>query len=109
MQDPIMFKAKGNGIDMQLAQWGSDAHKTILCVHGMTANSRCWDRLVPALSGHHRVLGGEEDLLLPRDAVTDMLKAIPNSRDMAVEGTNHFSILFDQHPARDKALASFLR
>ena len=52
-----MFKSKGDGIDMQLAQWGSDANKTILCVHGMTANCRCWDRLVPALSGHHRVLG----------------------------------------------------
>jgi len=52
---------------------------------------------------------GEEDLLLPRDAVTDMVKAIPGSQDMAVEGTNHFSILFDQHSARDKALKSFLR
>jgi pimeloyl-ACP methyl ester carboxylesterase len=57
MQDPIMFKANGNGIDIQLAQWGSDANKTILCVHCMTANCRCWDRLVPALSGHHRMLG----------------------------------------------------
>ena len=283
MLDPIMFRAKGDGIDMQLAQWGN-GEESILCVHGMTANCRCWDRLVPALSGHHRVLGmdlrgrglsdkphtgyslenhvkdlhalvdnlgltrisllghslgayisvmfsalypdkvdklilldgggqlsqkrwdsielvikpslerleqvfpsfeayteplknapifqpwteyydryfnydikkidqgvrsrinpvhiqqeindirkkdiadyyqnitgnvlilratqgflGDDDLLLPRDVVTKMLNAIPGSQDMAVEGTNHFSILFDQHHARDKAISSFLR
>jgi pimeloyl-ACP methyl ester carboxylesterase len=56
MQDPIMLKAKSHGIDMQLAQWGN-GEECILCVHGMTANCRCWDRLVPALSSHHRVLG----------------------------------------------------
>lgn len=283
MKVPHMFKSKGSNIDMQLAQWGN-GEDCILCVHGMTANCRCWDRLVPALSGHHRVLGvdlrgrglsdkptsgyslehhvqdlhklvadlgltrvtllghslgayisvafsalypdkvaklilldgggqlpqqrwdsieqvikpslerleqvfpsfeayteplksapifqpwtdfhdiyfkydtksvdkgirsridplhirqeiddirsknfaafypditcevlilratqgflGEEDLLLPWNAVADMLKAIAGSQEIAVEGTNHFSILFDQHPARDKALASFLR
>ena len=59
MLDPTMFRAKGDGIELQLAQWGSDANKTILCVHGMTANCRCWDRLVPALSSHHRVLGAD--------------------------------------------------
>jgi len=284
MIEPYMFKSKGNGIDMQLAQWGSDANKTILCVHGMTANCRCWDRLVPALSSHHRVLGvdlrgrgmsdkptteyslenhvkdlralvdslgltrvillghslgayisvmfsafypdkvdklilldgggqlsqkrwdsielvirpslerleqvfpsfeayteplknapifqpwteyydryfrydikkidqsvrsrinpahiqqeindirnkdiagyyrditcdvlilratqgflGDDDLLLPQDAVSKMLNAIPGSQDMAVEGTNHFSILFDRHDARDNTLSSFLQ
>jgi pimeloyl-ACP methyl ester carboxylesterase len=282
MTEPHMFKSKGNGIDMQLAQWGSGG-ECILCVHGMTANCRCWDRLAPALSKRHRVLGmdlrgrglsdkptsgyslehhvqdlhdlvaalgltrvtllghslgayisvafsslypdkvaklilldgggqlsqqrwdniervikpslerleqvfpsfeayteplknapifqpwtvfheryfqydiknidqgvrsridpvhirqeiddirnknfaayyrdiacdvlilratqgflGDDDLLLPLHVVTDMLNAIPGSRDVAVERTNHFSILFDQHAARDKALSSFL-
>lgn len=282
MTEPYMFKSKGNGIDMQLAQWGS-GEECLLCVHGMTANCRCWDRLAPALSGRHRVLGvdlrgrgltdkpasgyslehhvkdlhellghlglkrvtllghslgayisvvfsslypdkvaklilldgggqlsqkrwdsiervikpslerleqtfasfeayteplkkaplfqpwtafhdqyfkhdvkridqgvrsrinplhirqeiddirnknfagyyrdiacdvlilratrgflGDEDLLLPVDVVTDMLNAIPGSRDVPVEGVNHFSILFDQHAARDSALSSFL-
>jgi hypothetical protein len=41
--------------------------------------------------------------------VADMLKTIPKSRDIAVEGTNHFSILFDPHPERDRALESFLQ
>ena len=52
---------------------------------------------------------GDDDLLLPLDAVADMLKEIPNSKDLAIGGTNHFSILFDQHDARDKALVSFLQ
>ena len=56
MQKPTMFKAKGDNIDLQLAQWGS-GRKTLLCIHGLTANCRCWDRLIPALSGSHRVLG----------------------------------------------------
>ena len=283
MTEPYMFKAKGDGIDMQLAQW-SNGEESLLCVHGMTANCRCWDRLVPALSGHHRVLGmdlrgrglsdkphtgyslenhvkdlralvdnlgltrisllghslgayisvvfsalypdtvaklilldgggqlpqmrwdsiervikpsldrleqvfpsydayteplknapifqpwtpfhdhyfkydiksidkgvrsridpeyirreiddirnknfteyyrdiacdvlilratqgflGDEDLLLPRNAVTEMLTTISGSREIAVNGTNHFSILFNQHDDRDKAISSFLQ
>ena len=282
MQDPVMFTSKGDGITLQLAQWG-EAEDCILCIHGMTANCRCWDRLAPALAVHHRVLGvdlrgrglsdkpasaysldhhvqdlhrlldnlgltrvallghslgayisvvfsalypdkvtklilldgggqlsqkrwnaieqviqpslvrleqvfpsfeayaeplknaplfqpwteyheyyfrhdviethegvrsrinpahirdeindirnkniadyyqdiackvlilrathgflGDEDLLLPPDATTKMLKAIPDARDMAAAGTNHFSILFDEHAARDRALTSFL-
>lgn len=56
MTEPHMFTSKGNDITLQLAQWG-DAEECIFCVHGMTANCRCWDRLIPALSGRHRVLG----------------------------------------------------
>ncbi len=56
MIEPCMFKSKGSHIDMQLAQWGS-GEECLLCVHGMTANCRCWDRLAPTLSGRHRVLG----------------------------------------------------
>jgi len=56
MEEPRMFTSKGTNITMQLAQWGA-GEDCILCVHGMTANCRCWDRLAPALSKHHRVLG----------------------------------------------------
>jgi pimeloyl-ACP methyl ester carboxylesterase len=56
MTEPHMFTSKGDDIRMQLAQWGA-GEDCILCVHGMTANCRCWDRLAPALSKHHRVLG----------------------------------------------------
>ena len=52
---------------------------------------------------------GEEDLLLPLHAVTGMLKEIPDARDMAIEGTNHFSILFNERNERNKALATFLQ
>ena len=51
----------------------------------------------------------DDDRLLPQDAVTEMLNVIPRSQEMAVEGTNHFSILFDRHDARDNALSSFLQ
>jgi pimeloyl-ACP methyl ester carboxylesterase len=283
MEKPHMFTSKGNNITLQLAQWGA-GEDCILCVHGMTANCRCWDRLIPALSKHHRLLGvdlrgrglsdkpasgyslehhvqdlcdlldnlglarvtllghslgayisvvfsalypdkvaklilldgggqlsikrwdsieqvikpslerlehvvpsfeaytaplkgaplfqpwteyyeryfrhdvietedgvrsrinpahirqeiddirnknftqyygditgdvlilrategflGDDDLLLPLHAMAGMLKEMPNARDMAVEGTNHFSILFDPHDKRDQALVSFLQ
>ena len=56
MTEPLMFTSKGNNITLQLAQWGA-GEDCVLCVHGMTANCRCWDRLVPSLSKHHRVIG----------------------------------------------------
>ncbi len=55
MHGPIMIKAKGNGINIQLAIW-EGKRKQILCVHGITANSRFWDCLASALAGHHRVI-----------------------------------------------------
>ena len=51
----------------------------------------------------------DDDLILPLDAVTKMHNTIPASQHMAVEGTNHYSILFDPHDPRDKALSSFLQ
>jgi pimeloyl-ACP methyl ester carboxylesterase len=55
MQEAKMIRAKGNGIEIQLAVWdGGDT--PILCVHGLTANSRCWDVVVRPLMGRHRVL-----------------------------------------------------
>jgi len=50
-----MVKAKGDGIKIQLAIWEGKG-KQILCVHGITANSRFWDCLASALSPHHRVI-----------------------------------------------------
>jgi len=50
-----MVKARGDGIKIQLAIW-EGKEKQILCVHGITANSRFWDCLASALSPHHRVI-----------------------------------------------------
>lgn len=55
MTEPIMKKAKGDGVDIQLAIWGG-AGKSILCIHGITANCRCWDMLASVLSPKHRVI-----------------------------------------------------
>lgn len=55
MSEPIMKKAKGDGVEIQLAIWeGTGKH--ILCVHGITANCRCWDVIASALAPRHRVL-----------------------------------------------------
>jgi len=55
MPEPIMMKAKGDGVNIQLAVWEGKG-KEIVCVHGITANSRFWDCLASALSPHHRVI-----------------------------------------------------
>lgn len=55
MSEPIMTKANGNGIQIQLAVWEGKG-KEILCIHGITANSRFWDCLASALSPPHRVI-----------------------------------------------------
>jgi len=55
MIEPKMMKAKGDGIQIQLAIWEGRG-KQILCIHGITANCRFWDCLASALSPHHRVI-----------------------------------------------------
>lgn len=55
MNEPIMKKTKGHGINIQVAIW-EGAGKEILCIHGLTANCRFWDCLANALSPHHRVI-----------------------------------------------------
>jgi pimeloyl-ACP methyl ester carboxylesterase len=55
MTEPKMIKAKGDGIKIQLAVWEGKG-KQILCIHGITANSRFWDCLASALASHHRVI-----------------------------------------------------
>jgi pimeloyl-ACP methyl ester carboxylesterase len=55
MTAPIMKKAEGDGVKIQLAIWKGRG-KQILCIHGITANCRFWDCLASALSPHHRVI-----------------------------------------------------
>jgi len=55
MSEPIMLKANGDGVKIQLAVWEGKG-TPILCVHGLTANCRCWDLLASSLSPRHKVL-----------------------------------------------------
>lgn len=55
MSQPIMRRAKGDGIDIQLAEWPGEG-RPLFCVHGLTANSRCFDRVAESLAPAHRVL-----------------------------------------------------
>ena len=55
MNEPVMKKTKGDGINIQVAVWEGDG-KEILCIHGLTANCRFWDCLANALSPHHKVI-----------------------------------------------------
>jgi len=50
-----MIKAKGDGVKIQLVVWEGKG-KEILCVHGITANSRFWNCLASALAPHHRLI-----------------------------------------------------
>lgn len=55
MAEPIMIKANGDGVNIQLAVWEGKG-KSILCIHGLTANWRFWDCLANAVAPHHRVI-----------------------------------------------------
>jgi pimeloyl-ACP methyl ester carboxylesterase len=55
MTKPKMIKANGDGVKIQLAIWEGKG-KPILCIHGITANSRFWDCLASGLSPQHRVI-----------------------------------------------------
>lgn len=55
MTEPIMKTVAGHGVKIQLVQWG-DEGKPILCIHGITANCRCWDVMASNLSPDHRVI-----------------------------------------------------
>jgi pimeloyl-ACP methyl ester carboxylesterase len=54
-------------------------------------------------------LSAEDDLLLPQDVAERMAREIPNARKVDVEGTNHYSIVFQPHKIRDQALLDFLK
>jgi pimeloyl-ACP methyl ester carboxylesterase len=55
MAKPTVIKAKGAGIEIQLTIWEGKG-KPILCIHGLTANSRFWDCLASALSPRHKII-----------------------------------------------------
>ncbi|MGC8490523.1 MAG: alpha/beta fold hydrolase, partial [Syntrophobacteraceae bacterium] len=52
---PTMRMVMGDGVPIQLADWGGGG-KTVLCVHGLTANCRCWDGIAEALSPQHHIM-----------------------------------------------------
>ena len=49
-----------------------------------------------------------DDIILPEDVVERMVREIPKAKRIDVEGTNHYSILFQNRPARDQAILHFL-
>ncbi len=55
MSAPIMELVKGNGVKINLAKWDGSLGP-ILCVHGITANCRCWDVLAGVLAPEYLVL-----------------------------------------------------
>jgi len=55
MTDPLMKKVKGDGIEINLALWEGTG-QPILCIHGITANCRCWDTLAEALAPDYHVI-----------------------------------------------------
>ena len=55
MSDPVMKRAEGDGIQIQLAIWEGEG-QPILCVHGVTANCRCWDLIASSLAPENKIL-----------------------------------------------------
>jgi pimeloyl-ACP methyl ester carboxylesterase len=55
MKEPKMMRVKGNGIKIQLAVWKGKG-RPVLCIHGITANCRCWDLVASSLSPRHKVI-----------------------------------------------------
>jgi pimeloyl-ACP methyl ester carboxylesterase len=49
-----------------------------------------------------------DDLLLPEDVIDRMVHEIPDARRTDIEGTNHYSILFQPSTHRDQAILDFL-
>ncbi len=50
-----MKKVPGDNIEIQLAIWNG-VGKTVLCVHGLTANCRCWDHMALNLSPEYHII-----------------------------------------------------
>ena len=55
MTKPIMKKVNGDGIVINLAVWEGPG-QPILCLHGITANCRCWDTLAQAMTSTNHLL-----------------------------------------------------
>jgi len=50
----------------------------------------------------------EKHILLPDDVVERMKKNISDVQFFDVDGTNHFTIIFSEHPERDKVIREFI-
>lgn len=48
-------QSPGDGIPIQLAEWPGRG-RTVLGIHGLTANCLCWDALAPGIAPEHRLL-----------------------------------------------------
>ena len=55
METPRMMKVRGDGVDIQLAEWPGQG-RPVFCIHGLTANCRCFDLTAAGLAPDHRVL-----------------------------------------------------
>jgi pimeloyl-ACP methyl ester carboxylesterase len=50
-----MKRAEGDGLQIQLAIWEGEG-QPILCVHGLTANCRCWDLIAASLAPENSII-----------------------------------------------------
>lgn len=55
MMQPIMKRYQGNNLKINAAVWPG-GEKTIICIHGLTANCRAWDLMAQALSPEYTVI-----------------------------------------------------
>ncbi|MFH1136968.1 MAG: alpha/beta hydrolase [Pseudomonadota bacterium] len=55
MKPPKMIRTKGDGIEIQFAEWPGEG-QTVFCLHGLTANCRSFDAIAAGISPPHRVL-----------------------------------------------------
>ena len=66
-------------------------------------------RIAGGLRSAQRGLLTKIHLLLSEDVVQRMVREIPNAKRVDVEGTNHYSILFQPNKKRDQAILEFLK
>lgn len=50
----------------------------------------------------------EDDLVLPDDVAKRMVREIPHAQLVELEGTNHYTILLQPNPMRDRVILDFL-
>ena len=55
MADPMMKRTAGAGVELALAVWEGKG-ETVLCVHGISGNCRCWDHVAAALAPKYHML-----------------------------------------------------
>jgi len=55
MADLMMKRTAGAGVELALAVWEGKG-ETVLCVHGISGNCRCWDHVAEALAPQYDVL-----------------------------------------------------